>query len=218
MRARSLFLWRVCLALTSRGPIGCLCVCRVFRPSTTWKDVDWQSLPAINDFPVQSGVCEPSEGSQVDVIDGAVTARGYAVSGGGREIVRVEASLDRGKTWIMAKIQRRPKAAEQEPDANQKEGGKADEEDEEDEDEEERVNWATAATKPSWAWVLWEVELPVTSELLEEKEVEVWCRAVDAGYNTQPENAESIWNLRGCLSNAWPRVSFKIRQEKVAEQ
>lgn len=35
-------------------------------------------------------------------------AKGYAWSGGGRGIIRVEASLDEGKTWHVAKLNKLP--------------------------------------------------------------------------------------------------------------
>jgi nitrate reductase (NAD(P)H) len=34
------------------------------------------------------------------------TVRGYAYAGGGRKIIRVEISLDLGKTWRLAEIRR----------------------------------------------------------------------------------------------------------------
>ena len=48
---------------------------------------------------ITSAVCEPSPGSEVSLSDGEVTARGYAWSGGGRDVIRVDVSLDDGKTW-----------------------------------------------------------------------------------------------------------------------
>jgi len=49
--------------------------------------------------PITSAVCEPSPGSEVYLSDGEVTARGYAWSGGGRDVIRVDVSLDDGNTW-----------------------------------------------------------------------------------------------------------------------
>lgn len=55
----------------------------------------------------------------------------------------------------------------------------------------------------AWAWTLWEVTGPISTDM---KTVEVCCKAIDDSYNVQPDTASPIWNLRGCLSNAWHRV------------
>jgi sulfite oxidase len=51
-------------------------------------------------------------------------------------------------------------------------------------------------------WRLWdELDLePGPGELI--------VRAWDSAANTQPEDAEKIWNLKGYLCNAWHRVRF----------
>lgn len=74
-----------------------------FNPSVDWDTVDFSSAPAIQDLPVQSAITEPHPGEVVNPDDdGKVTIKGYAWSGGGREIVRVDVSLDGGKTWKVA--------------------------------------------------------------------------------------------------------------------
>jgi len=61
----------------------------------------------------------------------------------------------------------------------------------------------------TWHWALWEYEVPDTA--LEGKEdIEVVVKATDSSYNVQPENAAPLWNLRGVLSNAWPRRKIKV--------
>lgn len=59
----------------------------------------------------------------------------------------------------------------------------------------------------AWAWVLWEASVPVPTS---EEEVQLCCKAVDRSYNVQPDTAGPIWNLRGCLSNAWHRIHIKV--------
>jgi hydroxyacylglutathione hydrolase len=57
---------------------------------------------SLGETPVNSVVCEPSEGA---VVTGPrVVARGYAITGGTREIERVEISLDRGATFATARL------------------------------------------------------------------------------------------------------------------
>ncbi|KAF3778309.1 Sulfite oxidase [Nymphaea thermarum] len=57
---------------------------KMFPPSVNWDNIVWSSRRPQMDFPVQTIV------------------RGYAVSGGGRGIERVDLSIDGGKTWIEA--------------------------------------------------------------------------------------------------------------------
>lgn len=51
-------------------------------------------------MPVTSVICEPHEGANLcQESDKTIRARGYAWSGGGRDIIRVDVSADGGKTW-----------------------------------------------------------------------------------------------------------------------
>ncbi|XP_066441169.1 sulfite oxidase, mitochondrial [Eleutherodactylus coqui] len=77
-----------------------------FNPNVDWDTVDFSSAPAIQELPVQSAITEPRPGEIItpDEDDGKVTIKGYAWSGGGREIVRVDVSLDGGKTWKVADL------------------------------------------------------------------------------------------------------------------
>ncbi|WYZ34975.1 hypothetical protein EsH8_I_001251 [Colletotrichum jinshuiense] len=71
---------------------------------------DWDAAPAIQEMPVTSAVTAVStEGSRRSgdgEVDGRwlVKAEGYAYSGGGREIARVDVSTDGGRTWRTADL------------------------------------------------------------------------------------------------------------------
>lgn len=54
-----------------------------------------------------------------------------------------------------------------------------------------------------FGWSLWSASIPVEKDA---KSVEVWCKAVDSNYNSQPESFKNIWNLRGINNNAYHRV------------
>jgi hydroxyacylglutathione hydrolase len=57
---------------------------------------------SLGETPVNSVICEPREG---EVVSGpTVRIRGYAITGGTREIERVELSLDRGETFVTADL------------------------------------------------------------------------------------------------------------------
>ncbi|XP_003740501.1 sulfite oxidase [Galendromus occidentalis] len=75
-----------------------------FCPSVDWDTVDFKKAPAIEELPVVSSICDPADGSEVPIVDGKVFLRGYAWSGGGRKIVRVDVSADGGKTWCEAEL------------------------------------------------------------------------------------------------------------------
>jgi sulfite oxidase len=144
-----------------------------FSPSVDWDSVDWSSAPAIQETPVTSAICEPRDGQAIDVVD-ELPVKGYAFSGGGHDIIRVEVTTDGGKSWHVANMHK----DEQKPDR-------------------------------AWSWTLWEVDLPVPDGYT--GDLEIACRAVDAAYNTQPEDPAHVWNLRGVVNNAWHKVDVKVQ-------
>nr|XP_015199561.1 PREDICTED: sulfite oxidase, mitochondrial [Lepisosteus oculatus] len=103
-----------------------------FSPGTDWDTVDFKTAPAIQELPVQSAITVPQEGVVLGAGQGTVTVQGYAWSGGGREVVRVDVSLDGGRTWNVARLQ------------HGEEGGAA-----------------PAPPNRSWAWTLWELRAPL---------------------------------------------------------
>lgn len=77
---------------------------------------DWDSAVAIQEVPVQSAVTSVQKvtknrlkNSELARVYGleeeAVILHGYAISGGGRRVVRVDVSPDNGKTWQQAEFQ-----------------------------------------------------------------------------------------------------------------
>ncbi|XP_042363250.1 sulfite oxidase, mitochondrial [Plectropomus leopardus] len=158
-----------------------------FSPGTDWDTVDFKSAPAIQELPIQSAITTPADGAVVDRSMEEVTVKGYAWSGGGREVVRVDVSLDGGKTWQVAKLRSSDKGQAPKP---------------------------SPPPGRAWAWKLWEVTAPLPAEA---QELEIVCKAVDNSYNMQPDTVPPIWNLRGVLSNAWHRVKVKIREDESEE-
>ncbi|KAK4883516.1 hypothetical protein RN001_006835 [Aquatica leii] len=145
-----------------------------FSPSVDWDTVDFNKSPAIQELPVISAICKPEAHQKVQVKDGHITVQGYAWSGGGQKIVRVDLTIDGGNTWHVAKFDHQDSS---EPPQH-------------------------------WAWTLWSAKIPVTTRI---KNAEVWVKAVDSSYNTQPESFKNIWNLRGVLSNAYHRVPIELQ-------
>lgn len=102
-----------------------------FPPFVDPTNVDWSSAPAIQDYPVQSAICLPQQNSTLLIKhpDDCITIKGYAFSGGGRKITRVDVSIDGGINWHPSELQHDP------------EGG-------------EKNNLYN-----TWSWALWEVYL-----------------------------------------------------------
>lgn len=77
---------------------------KVFSPSVDWDTVDFTKASAIQELPVISAICDPVDGQKVHLNNGKVTIKGYAWSGGGRKIIRVDVTADGGKNWQPAEI------------------------------------------------------------------------------------------------------------------
>ncbi|MCJ1431983.1 hypothetical protein MMC27_001339 [Xylographa pallens] len=69
------------------------------------KKPDWSRAAAIQETPVQSAITMIRELSGSNDREAKVVIEGYAISGGGRSIVRVDVSTDDGKTWDQAEIE-----------------------------------------------------------------------------------------------------------------
>jgi len=69
-----------------------------FNPSVDWDTVDFSKSEAIQDMPVTSSITS----HKVDPATGDLLLSGYAWSGGGRKILRVDLTPDGGKTWTEA--------------------------------------------------------------------------------------------------------------------
>lgn len=144
-----------------------------FNSSTTWETADFDTQASIQEMPVTASICAPEPESSAAPGE-EITVRGYAHSGGGNGIVRVDVSADGGETWALATITASPRDQER-----------------------ERV----------WGWYLWEAKVSVP---MDADQVHLVAKAVDSHYNVMPEKPDSLWNIRGVLSNAWSRVSVRV--------
>ncbi|CAH0727684.1 unnamed protein product, partial [Brenthis ino] len=167
---------------------------RSFNASTTWESADFPAAPPVYSLPVTAAACAPAHGDAVCAPGGRLEVRGesrgggecsctgqkrhtnagYAYSGGGARVLRVDVSADRGRSWRAAALAPAP-----------------------------------AAGAPHYAWALWRVALPVPPDATE---VEIWVKATDSNFNTQPENFDDIWNIRGILANAYHKIKVNIKQ------
>uniref|UniRef100_A0A0D6QTF4 Sulfite oxidase n=1 Tax=Araucaria cunninghamii TaxID=56994 RepID=A0A0D6QTF4_ARACU len=75
---------------------------KMFPPTVDWDNIDWLSRRPLMDFPVQCAICSLEDICSIERRK-KVSIRGYALSGGGRGIERVDVSVDGGKTWMEAR-------------------------------------------------------------------------------------------------------------------
>jgi sulfite oxidase len=178
---------------------------KCFGPNDT--NPDWDSAPAIQELPVTSAITT----AQVDGTDKAAL-QGYAFSGGGREIVRVDVSLDGGKTWDQARlIDASPKDATPK-DATPKDATPK--------DATPKDASAPHSDHKHWAWKRWRYEGRLPEEVggggsgsgsQKQESSDQRCttavvKATDDSYNSQPESHRGIFNTRGNLATAWHAV------------
>lgn len=66
------------------------------------QNIDVEQIHSMQELPVQSAIVMPKPGSVVELDDLEVS--GFAWSGGGRGIVRVDVSVDDGESWVTADL------------------------------------------------------------------------------------------------------------------
>ncbi|KAJ3175251.1 hypothetical protein HDU87_006333 [Geranomyces variabilis] len=164
-----------------------------FCPSTEMPtEEDYDSATSIQELPINSAVLSPRPDSTVEAgPDGKLAVLGYAVSGGGRAVLRVDVSADGGRSWVAADL--KPAAPRARPGRQ----------------------WAWTHFE---ARVPVAAAAAAAAARKDGQVVEVVCKAVDEAYNSQPERVEGIWNMRGVLSNAWHRVKVTVTQPGAAEE
>ncbi|KAJ1551594.1 hypothetical protein HK405_014225, partial [Cladochytrium tenue] len=139
----------------------------------------------------------PDSAATVAVV---VPAKGYAYSGGGRRVTRVEVSVDDGRSWTLA-----PRVVH----SGGSSGG---------------AGLAPRHGSRFWCWFMWEAEVTIHVPVSAATEAasstggggvrqvaEVLVRSWDAAQNTQPR--EMTWNLLGMMSNSWYRVKL-VRDDR----
>jgi sulfite oxidase len=152
---------------------------------------------SIQAMPVQSAICDvptsvvlPAAGAAAAPV---VLLRGYAYSGGGRRVVRVDVTPDGGESWVEAHILPPPEHIQQRETAGR-----------------------------AWTWRFWEAHVPLPPAFVqrvraakprEDVPLRVAARAVDCSFNVQPEQARFIWNVRGVLNNSWSSATVPVRHE-----
>ncbi|KAK6346642.1 hypothetical protein TWF696_006762 [Orbilia brochopaga] len=161
-------------------------------PEMSSQDKSWwtDERYAIYDLSTNSAIAYPQHDETLDLrtAPAIYTAHGYAYSGGGRRISRVELSIDSGDTWRLATItypEDRYRAEEYE--GVYLFGGKLD------------MSWRDS----SHCWCFWSLQLD--TKLLAKSDGFL-LRAMDESMNLQPR--DMYWSVLGMMNNPWFRVAI----------
>ncbi|KAK5944309.1 hypothetical protein PMZ80_003590 [Knufia obscura] len=149
---------------------------------------------AIYDLNPNSAICSPAHEEQISIAQGPQTyrARGYAYSGGGRRITRVEITLDRGKSWRLTNVEY--------PEDRYRDfgkdlyGGRMD------------MSWRETC----FCWCFWSIDLP-KEELKNAKDI--FVRSMDESMNVQPR--DMYWSVLGMMNNPWFRVTIDVQGDTM---
>ena len=164
-----------------------------FSPNVDLFSVDFDQSASIQETPVQSAICEPADGEELKFsakefrseFGAKIPVKGYAYSGGGRMIIRVDVSTDGGASWMTAKLEDTPRLADGSPNFTDR--------------------------NKVYSWTRWSLEVPVEEKMVKNGSVEILCRAFDSAYNSQPERPETVWNVRGVVNNSWHRIKLRVK-------
>ena len=144
---------------------------------------------AIYELSCNSAIAYPAHEEQLCIIGAPERYRvkGYAYSGGGRRITRVEVSTDRAKSWRLANIEY-PEDAYREANADTRLcGGTLD------------MSWRETC----FCWCFWDVDISV-EELQGSQDILVRC--MDDSMQAQPR--DMYWSVLGMMNNPWFRVTI----------
>lgn len=163
-------------------------------PEESAKDPEWwkDERYAIYDLSPNSAIAFPAHDEKLAIADAPekYNVKGYAYSGGGRRITRVEVSTDKGKSWSLANIDY-PEDRYRDFENKDLFGGRLD------------MDWR----ETSFCWCLWDIDIPL-SELRGSKDI--LARSMDESMNMQPR--DMYWSVLGMMNNPWFRIA--IHEEK----
>ncbi|KAL8660316.1 MAG: hypothetical protein Q9202_006658 [Teloschistes flavicans] len=158
-------------------------------PEESANDPHWwtDDRYAIYDLSTNSAIAYPAHEEQMGLVGGPekYVAKGYAYGGGGRRITRVELSLDKGKSWRLAKIEY---FEDRYRDADCRLF-----------DSRLDMSWRESC----FCWCFWSLDIAVT-ELANAQDLLV--RAMDESMNIQPR--DMYWDVLGMMNNPWFRVTI----------
>ncbi|KAI3622791.1 nitrate reductase [Moniliophthora roreri] len=153
----------------------------------------YDSRYLINELSVNSAIVKPEHAEELRVTsqNDSYEVRGYAYSGGGRRITRVELSCDDGRTWSLADIAY--------PEDNYRKVAHQDE-----------IYGTLDLTERDtcFCWCFWNFKIPI--DTLADSDC-ITVRAMDESGNMQPRDMYT--NATSMLNNWWFRVAVVKRTD-----
>ncbi|KAI1338530.1 hypothetical protein F5Y15DRAFT_120568 [Xylariaceae sp. FL0016] len=149
----------------------------------TWKDERY----AIYDLNTNSATCYPAHNETLSIGSGtdSYRVRGYAYSGGGRRVTRVEVTLDKGKSWTLANVLYPEDEYRLAPDGKELYGGRLD------------MSWRESC----FCWCFWDLDIPLAQLQVSD---DIMVRAMDEAMMVQPR--DMYWSVLGMMNNPWYRI------------
>jgi nitrate reductase (NAD(P)H) len=150
---------------------------------------------AIYDLNPNSAICQPAHNERIPMSNGQSTtyrARGYAYSGGGRRVTRVEVTLNKGATWELADIEyHEDRYRDVERDLC---GGRLD------------MRWRESC----FCWCFWSIDI---SRARLQTAKDIFVRCMDDSMNIQPR--DMYWSVLGMMNNPWFRVTISVKDDSL---
>ncbi|KAL7802176.1 nitrate reductase [Trichoderma aethiopicum] len=148
----------------------------------------------INELNVNAAICSPSHEEMVPLASDTTTPQrlaieGYAYTGGGRRITRVELTLDDGETWQLCDISYPEDLYRMYPIQNHPYFGSID----------------LSSTDMSFSWCFWKVDVDLKSLLGGRNAGFVAVRAMDEALSIMPR--DMYWNATSMMNSWWFRVA-----------
>lgn len=149
----------------------------------------------INELNVNAAICLPSHNDTIQLASDISTTQllaieGYAYTGGGRRITRVEVTLDDGETWRLCDIRYPEDLYRMYPIGKHPYYGNLD----------------LTMTDMSFSWCFWKVEVDVKSLLINRDAGFIAVRAMDEALSIMPR--DMYWNATSMMNSWWFRVAI----------
>ncbi|KAM0482025.1 hypothetical protein ACHAPX_003359 [Trichoderma viride] len=149
----------------------------------------------INELNVNAAICSPSHNDTLQLTSNTsmtqiLPIEGYAYTGGGRRITRVEVTLDDGKTWKLCDIKYPEDLYRMYPIGNHPYYGSLD----------------LTMTDMSFSWCFWKLEIDVKSLLVNCDAGFIAVRAMDEALSIMPR--DMYWNATSMMNSWWFRVAL----------
>ena len=145
----------------------------------------------INELNVNAAICSPDHNESLNISSAPtkLPVQGYAYTGGGRRIMRVEVSLDDGISWKLASLDYPEDLYRMYPIHDHPYFGQLD----------------LSSTEMSFSWCFWRLDIDVQRELLSRNVKVISVRAMDESLQTMPR--DMYWNATSMMNSWWFRVA-----------